>query len=54
VPTHTGEELVRRSGHEVDPTKTEFRLLLELVTAAGRVVTREELLQRVCGPRLLR
>jgi DNA-binding response OmpR family regulator len=30
-------------------TKTEFRLLAELVTAAGRVVSREELLQQVWG-----
>jgi two-component system, OmpR family, response regulator MtrA len=49
VEIHPGEELVRRSGHEVHLTKTEFRLLLELAGAAGRVVTREELLQRVWG-----
>ena len=30
-------------------TRTEFRLLAELVSAGGVVVTREELLQRVWG-----
>ncbi len=43
------EEVVRRSGREVHLTRTEFRLLVELAAAAGRVVTREELLQRVWG-----
>ncbi len=41
--------LVRRAGVEVHLTRTEFRLLAELVSAGGRVVTREELLQRVWG-----
>lgn len=41
--------LVRRGGVEVHLTRTEFRLLLELVGAEGRIVTREELLQRVWG-----
>jgi DNA-binding response OmpR family regulator len=49
VEIHPDEEVVRRGGQEVHLTKTEFRLLLELATAAGRVVTREELLQRVWG-----
>jgi two-component system, OmpR family, response regulator MtrA len=49
VEIHPGEEVVRRSGQEVHLTKTEFRLLVELASAAGRVVTREELLQRVWG-----
>ena len=41
---------VARRGHQdVHLTKTEFRLLAELVTAAGRVVSREELLQQVWG-----
>ncbi len=49
VEIRPDEEVVCRAGREVHLTKTEFRLLLELATAAGRVVTREELLQRVWG-----
>jgi DNA-binding response OmpR family regulator len=41
--------VVRRSGVEVHLTRTEFRLLVELAAAAGRVVSREELLKRVWG-----
>ncbi|NUT94985.1 MAG: response regulator transcription factor [Saccharothrix sp.] len=40
---------VYRAGTEVHLTRTEFRLLVELVSAAGRIVTREQLLQRVWG-----
>ncbi|NUT48117.1 MAG: response regulator transcription factor [Saccharothrix sp.] len=40
---------VHRAGEEVHLTRTEFRLLVELVSAAGRIVTREQLLQRVWG-----
>ncbi len=43
------EEVVRRAGAEVHLTRTEFRLLVELAAAEGRVVTREELLKRVWG-----
>jgi two-component system response regulator MtrA len=43
------EDLVRRAGSEVHLTRTEFRLLVELAGAGGRVVTREELLRRVWG-----
>lgn len=43
------EEVVRRGGAEVHLTRTEFRLLVELAVADGRVVTREELLKRVWG-----
>lgn len=43
------EGLVRRGGAELHLTRTEFRLLAELVSAGGAVVTREELLQRVWG-----
>jgi two-component system, OmpR family, response regulator MtrA len=43
------EEVVRRDGGEVHLTRTEFRLLVELAAADGRVVTREELLKRVWG-----
>lgn len=49
IEIHPAEEVVRRAGQEVHLTKTEFGLLLELAMAAGRVVTREELLQRVWG-----
>ncbi|WP_425342051.1 winged helix-turn-helix domain-containing protein [Amycolatopsis coloradensis] len=43
------EESVHRDGRRVHLTRTEFRLLAELATAEGRVVTREQLLQRVWG-----
>ncbi|MEU4744168.1 response regulator transcription factor [Actinosynnema sp. NPDC023658] len=40
---------VQRRGSEVHVTRTEFRLLVELASAGGRIVTREQLLQRVWG-----
>ena len=40
---------VSQSGRAVDLTATEFRLLLELARSAERVVSREELLERVWG-----
>ncbi len=40
---------VTRGGSPVELTATEFRLLLELVRSPGRVLTREQLLQRVWG-----
>ncbi|WP_158853465.1 response regulator transcription factor [Saccharothrix deserti] len=40
---------VHRAGVEVHLTRTEFRLLVELASASGRIVTREQLLQRVWG-----
>lgn len=43
------EDRICRAGTELHLTRTEFRLLVELAEAAGRVVTREELLQRVWG-----
>ena len=43
------EGSVLRAGTEVHLTRTEFRLLVELAVAQGKVVTREELLQRVWG-----
>ncbi len=43
------EESVHRDGSPVHLTRTEFRLLAELTAAEGRVVTREQLLQRVWG-----
>jgi two-component system response regulator MtrA len=39
--------VARKSGHELDLTATEFRLLLELARNAGRVMTREVLLSKV-------
>ncbi len=44
-----GEGVVRRNGEEVHLTKTEFRLLCELATIPGQVISREQLLERVWG-----
>jgi two-component system KDP operon response regulator KdpE len=41
---------VRRSGEDVRLTPTEFALLEQLVTNAGKVLTHRMLLQRVWGP----
>jgi DNA-binding response OmpR family regulator len=41
--------VVRREGSEVGLTKTEFRLLCELVEHPGIVLSREQLLERVWG-----
>ncbi|WP_433555552.1 response regulator [Pseudonocardia xinjiangensis] len=49
IEIYPEEDVVRRAGTEVHLTRTEFRLLVELAGAAGRVVTREELLKRVWG-----
>ena len=43
------EGVVRRGGEEIHLTKTEFRLLVELASTAGRVFSRETLLERVWG-----
>ncbi|MEM9465833.1 MAG: response regulator transcription factor [Actinomycetota bacterium] len=43
------EGVVRLHGDEVHLTKTEFRLLVELATNPGRVLSREVLLERVWG-----
>ncbi|WP_434445808.1 response regulator transcription factor [Lentzea sp. E54] len=43
------EGIVHRAGERVHLTRTEFRLLLELAGAGGRIVTREQLLQKVWG-----
>ena len=43
------EGVVHRGGEEIRLTRTEFRLLAELAAAGGRIVTREQLLQRVWG-----
>jgi two-component system KDP operon response regulator KdpE len=42
--------VVRRDGVEVRLTPTEFALLAQLVTHAGKVMTHRQLLQRVWGP----
>lgn len=44
-----GEGVVKRNGAEVHLTKTEFRLLCELATIPGQVLSREQLLERVWG-----
>ncbi|MGQ0481175.1 MAG: response regulator [Pseudonocardia sp.] len=41
--------VVRRDGVDLHLTRTELRLFLEIAGAQGRIVTREELLQRVWG-----
>ena len=41
--------IVRRDGEEVSLTKTEFRLVCELAASAGRLLSREMLLERVWG-----
>jgi len=41
--------VVRRDGTEVHCTRTEFRLLCELAKHPGRVLSREQLLERVWG-----
>ncbi|MCB0977833.1 MAG: response regulator transcription factor [Acidimicrobiales bacterium] len=43
------EGVVRRDGHEVHLTKTEFKLLVELAAAPGKVLSRETLLDKVWG-----
>lgn len=43
------EGLVTCDGNVIHLTKTEFRLLVELATNAGRVFSRESLLERVWG-----
>ena len=43
------EGLVTRDGQVIHLTKTEFRLLVELANNAGRVFSREALLERVWG-----
>ena len=41
---------IRRAGHPVDATALEFRLLRTLIRCRGRVLTREQLIQRAWGP----
>ena len=41
------EGVVRLAGDEVHLTRTEFRLLVELISSPGKVMSREDLLERV-------
>jgi YD repeat-containing protein len=43
------EGVVRHAGDDAHLTRTEFRLLVELATADGRVLSREDLLEKVWG-----
>jgi len=43
------EGMVRVNGKEVHLTRTEFKLLIELATNSGKVLSREDLLERVWG-----
>jgi len=45
-----GQHAVTVAGQRVDLTPTEFRLLGALVRAAGHVLTREQLIEKVLGP----
>lgn len=49
VEIHPDRGIATRGGLDVHLTLTELRLLTELATAAGSVVTREQLLERVWG-----
>jgi DNA-binding response OmpR family regulator len=44
------QQRVTWAGREIDLTAIEYRLLATLATNAGRIVTREQLLERVWGP----
>ena len=41
------EGVVRLAGEEIHLTRTEFRLLVELASSPGKVMSREDLLERV-------
>jgi len=49
VEVRPDEGMVTRLGEEVHCTRTEFRLLSELATNPGKVLSREQLLDRVWG-----
>jgi DNA-binding response OmpR family regulator len=49
VEVRPDEGTVRRAGIEVHCTRTEFRLLCELAANPGKVLSREQLLDRVWG-----
>nr|BBH91988.1 DNA-binding response regulator [Thermogemmatispora argillosa] len=50
VEVDLARRLVRRSGEEVRLSPTEFAILEQLITQAGKVLTHRWLLQRVWGP----
>ena len=52
IELDTGTRIVRRAGEEVELTAVEFDLLAALLRAAGRVITREELVKAVLGRNL--
>jgi DNA-binding response OmpR family regulator len=43
------EGVVTRGGEQIHLTKTEFRLLVELAHSPGKILSREDLLERVWG-----
>ncbi|HXX89232.1 MAG TPA: response regulator transcription factor [Acidimicrobiales bacterium] len=49
IEVRPDEGTVRRGGEEIHCTRTEFRLLCELAVSPGRVLSREQLLDRVWG-----
>jgi DNA-binding response OmpR family regulator len=49
VEVRPEEGIVRRDGEEIHCTRTEFRLLCELAANPGKVLSREQLLDRVWG-----
>jgi DNA-binding response OmpR family regulator len=49
IEVRPDEGTVERAGEEVHCTRTEFRLLCELATNPGKVLSREQLLDRVWG-----
>ncbi len=49
VEVRPEEGTVRRAGEDIHCTRTEFRLLCELAVNPGRVLSREQLLDRVWG-----
>jgi two-component system response regulator CpxR len=52
VEIETGTRIVRRDGRGIELTAVEFDLLEKLLRAAGRIVTREELVKSVLGRNL--
>jgi DNA-binding response OmpR family regulator len=49
IEVRPDEGIVQRAGEEVHCTRTEFRLLCELAANPGKVLSREQLLDRVWG-----
>lgn len=52
VDVDTGTRQVRRGGEAVELTNVEYEILVMLLTAAGRVVTREDLVRTTLGREL--